>query len=208
MFAEGLAWLRAHLCADPSGLRPAAVRVHVGGEDAWRGLDDWPPATAGTAWFPTPDGHLTRQAPTDSGPLTSFRYDPADPTPSLGGPLLSRSAGPRDNGTLEARGDVLTFTGPPLAEPLDIVGPVSARLGVSADTGHADLFTRLCDVDATGRSVNVRDGLGRLGTGEQTPSRLTVPMGSTAHRFAAGHRMRWQISGGAHPRHARSPGTG
>ncbi|MER6404658.1 CocE/NonD family hydrolase [Streptomyces viridosporus] len=208
VFAESLAWLRAHLCADPSGRRPTRVRVHIGGEDAWRDLDDWPPATAGTPWFPTPDGHLTRQAPTDSDPLTSFRYDPADPTPSLGGPLLSGTAGPRDNGTLEARDDVLTFTGPPLTEPVDVLGPVSARLTVSADTGHADLFTRLCDVDATGRSVNVCDGLGRLGTGERTPSHLTVPMSSTAHRFAAGHRIRWQISGGAHPRYARSPGTG
>ncbi|MBB4903065.1 hypothetical protein FHS37_007162 [Streptomyces griseostramineus] len=208
VFAESLAWLRAHLCADPSGLRPTRVRVHVGGEDAWRDLDDWPPAASGTAWFPTPDGHLTRQAPTDSAPLTSFRYDPADPTPSLGGPLLSRTAGPRDNGTLEARDDVLTFTGLPLTEPVDVVGPVSARLAVSADTGHADLFVRLCDVDTTGRSVNVCDGLGRLGTGERAPSRISVPMSPAAHRFAAGHRLRWQVSGGAHPRYARNPGTG
>jgi predicted acyl esterase len=33
-------------------------------------------------------------------------------------------------------------------------------------------------------------------------------MSSTAHRFAAGHRIRWQISGGASPRYARNPGTG
>ncbi len=33
-------------------------------------------------------------------------------------------------------------------------------------------------------------------------------MSSTAHRFPVGHRIRWQISGGAHPRYARSPGTG
>lgn len=31
------------------------------------------------------------------------------------------------------------------------------------------------------------------------------PMG---HRFAAGHRIRLQISSGAHPRYARNPGTG
>ena len=132
------AWLRAHLCADPSGLRPTGVRVHIGGEDAWRDLDDWPRSPATGSWFPTPDGHLTREAPTNSAPLTSFRYDPADPTPSLGGPLLSRTAGPRDNSALEARDDVLTFTGPPLAEPVDILGPVSARLSISTDTGYAD----------------------------------------------------------------------
>ncbi|MFF4403711.1 CocE/NonD family hydrolase [Streptomyces sp. NPDC001404] len=208
VFAESLAWLRAHLCGDPSGLRSTGVRVHVGGEDAWRDLDTWPPAPDVTSWFPTPDGHLTRQAPTDSVPLRSFRYDPADPTPSLGGPLLSRHAGPRDNSALEVRDDVLTFTGPPLTEPVDVLGPVSARLSISTDTGHADVFTRLCDVDAQGRSVNVCDGAGRLRTAAQEPSQVTVPMSSTAHRFAAGHRIRWQISAGAHPRYARNPGTG
>ncbi|MGW1198524.1 CocE/NonD family hydrolase [Streptomyces sp. NPDC002536] len=208
VFAESLAWLRAHLCGDPSGLRSTGVRVHIGGEDAWRDLDAWPPTPAVTSWFPTPDGHLTRQAPTGSVPLRTFRYDPADPTPSLGGPLLSRHAGPRDNSTLEVRDDVLTFTGPPLTEPVDVLGPVSARLSISTDTGHADVFTRLCDVDAQGRSVNVCDGAGRLTTAGQEPSHVTVPMSSTAHRFAAGHRIRWQISAGAHPRYARNPGTG
>ena len=28
------------------------------------------------------------------------------------------------------------------------------------------------------------------------------------HRFAAGHRIRLQVAGGAHPRFARNPGTG
>jgi predicted acyl esterase len=28
------------------------------------------------------------------------------------------------------------------------------------------------------------------------------------HRFAAGHRIRLQVSSGAHPRYARNPGTG
>jgi putative CocE/NonD family hydrolase len=208
VFTESLAWLRAHLCDDPSDLRPTQVRVHLGGEDDWRDLDDWPADPAATAWFPTEDGHLTKEAPTDSVPLTSFRYDPADPTPSVGGPLLSPAAGSRDNGVLEARDDVLTFTGPPLTEPVDILGPVSARLSVSTDTGHADVFTRLCDVDAKGRSVNVCDGLGRLNAAESAPSQVTVPMSATAHRFAVGHRIRWQISGGAHPRYARNPGTG
>src|SRR6202034_4378605 len=31
------------------------------------------------------------------------------------------------------------------------------------------------------------------------------PMG---HRFATGHRIRLQVSSGAHPRYARNPGTG
>ncbi|WP_199885601.1 CocE/NonD family hydrolase [Streptomyces sp. CB00455] len=209
VFADSLAWLRAHLCDDPSGLRPSAVRVHIGGENAWRDLDDWPPPGPGAiSWHPAPGGHLTRQTPVDCVPLTAFRYDPADPTPSLGGPLLSRTAGPRDNSTLEARDDVLTFTGPALTEAVDVLGPVFARLTMSTDSGYADVFTRLCDVDARGRSVNVCDGLGRLRTTGGEPSQTTVAMSSTAHRFAVGHRIRWQISAGAHPRYARNPGTG
>ncbi|WP_330235053.1 CocE/NonD family hydrolase [Streptomyces sp. NBC_00566] len=208
VFAETLAWLRAHLCADPTALRPTVVRVHMGGENTWRDLDDWPPAADATPWYPTGDGHLTRQAPTGSAPLATFRHDPADPTPALGGPLLSPGAGPRDNRPLEARTDVVTFTGPPLTEPLDIVGPVTADLTLSTDTGHTDVFTRLCDVDAEGRSVNVCDGLGTLTGPAHVPARITVPMSATAHRFAPGHRVRWQISAGAHPRYARNPGTG
>ncbi|MFE5212496.1 hypothetical protein [Streptomyces sp. NPDC056600] len=32
-------------------------------------------------------------------------------------------------------------------------------------------------------------------------------MGDTAHHFGTGHRVRRQVSGGAHPRFARHPGT-
>ncbi|MGW7355481.1 CocE/NonD family hydrolase C-terminal non-catalytic domain-containing protein [Streptomyces sp. NPDC054802] len=55
---------------------------------------------------------------------------------------------------------------------------------------------------------SICDGLGRLRTDGQEPSQITVPMNSTAHRFAVGHRIRRQISGGAHPRYARSLGNG
>ncbi len=209
MFAESLAWLRAHLCDDPSELRPTPVRIHTAGADAaWQDLDAWPLTPVTTAWYPTGDGHLTRQPPTDTAPLAAFRHDPADPTPSLGGPLLSGTAGARDNSTLESRGDVLTFTGPVLTEPVTVLGAVSARISASTDTGHGDVFTRLCDVDAAGRSTNVCDGMARLRTPDEDPAHVTVPMSVTAYRFAAGHRIRWQISAGAHPRYAPNPGTG
>ncbi|MFF3564875.1 CocE/NonD family hydrolase [Streptomyces sp. NPDC002574] len=208
VFAASLAWLRAHLSDDASDPRATGVRVHVGGADAWRDLEDWPPPADAASLFPRPDGTLGRAAPADAVPPVSFRYDPADPTPSVGGPLLSGTAGPRDNGVLEARDDVLTFTGPPLDEPMEVLGPVHARLRISTDTGHGDVFSRLCDVDPRGRSTNVCDGLTRFTTEGGTPSEVTVPMSRTAHLFAAGHRLRWQISGGAHPRFARHPGTG
>jgi predicted acyl esterase len=51
--------------------------------------------------------------------------------------------------------------------------------------------------------VNVCDGLARVRDG-----RTVVAMSSTAHCFRAGHRIRLQVSGGAHPRFARNYGTG
>ncbi|MCO8272146.1 hypothetical protein M1L60_16250 [Actinoplanes sp. TRM 88003] len=44
----------------------------------------------------------------------SFRYDPADPTPTVGGRTLTGSMGVKDSRALEARPDVLTFTTDPL----------------------------------------------------------------------------------------------
>ncbi|MFD7629213.1 CocE/NonD family hydrolase [Streptomyces sp. NPDC059851] len=215
VFAESLAWLRAHLDGDRSATRPSRVRVHVGGAQQWRDLPDWPPAAPDTAWFAAPDGRLTADAPPSAEPapptppaVAAFRYDPADPTPSVGGRLLSRTAGARDNRRLEARDDVLTFTGPPLTAPVEVLGPVAARLTITTDTGHCDVVTRLCDVGPDGRSTNVCDGVASVRAVVGRPFEVTVAMSSTAHRFAAGHRMRWQISAGAHPRYARHPGTG
>lgn len=211
VLTDSVGWLRAHLTGDAAGLAPTPVRVHVGGvhpdgTDPWRDLTEWPPpGTVGQPWSLEPGGRLTRRESEATGvALASVHYDPSRPTPSLGGPLLSRTAGPRDNAPLEARADVLLFTTEPLAAPVEVLGPVSAVLHVSiGDAVSADVFARLCDVDEAGRSVNVCDGLLRIGAG----GIITVAMSSTAHRFAPGHRIRLQLSGGAHPRYARNLGT-
>ncbi|MFI6449114.1 CocE/NonD family hydrolase [Kitasatospora sp. NPDC050543] len=209
VFAESLAWLRAHLCDDPSGLRKTPVRAHLGGSgQTWHDLPDWPPATTDHHWYLGSDGTLGTRAPEDTAPLLSFRYDPADPTPSTGGPLLSNKAGARDNTSLETREDVLTFTTAPLTEPIRVLGPVGVELLIGTGTGHADVFARLCDIDVRGRSTNVCDGLRRLEPTGATPAAITVAMSSTAYQFPAGHRIRLQVSGGAHPRFARNTGTG
>ncbi|MCX5205163.1 CocE/NonD family hydrolase [Streptomyces sp. NBC_00237] len=208
VFTETLAWLRAHLCDDPSTLRPSAVRIHRGGDGEWLDLDGWPGEGIRVgSWFPDACGRLLGEAPTGDEPLVSFRYDPSDPTPSVGGPLLSPGGGSRDQKALEARDDVLTFDGPVLTGAVDVLGAVFARVRVSTDTGHADLFARLCDVDADGRSVNVCDGIAAVRTEGDAPAAVDVAMSSTAYRFAVGHRIRLQVSGGAHPRFARSSGT-
>jgi len=176
-------------------------------------LQDWPPASTDRTWYLAPAGGLTDDAPTAPGAGTFFSYDPMDPTPSVGGRVLARGAGRRDNRKLEARPDVRTFTTAPLAEPVELLGGARVRLFLGSDNPYADVFARICDVDAKGRSVNVTDRLVRLDPqdGEAPPAgertvELTLP--DTAHRFLAGHRVRLQVSGGAHPRYARNLGTG
>ena len=215
-------WLHRHLNGNDADAASLPVRVHVGETGApgtWRDLADWPPpGFAERAWYLRGDGTLAA-APPAAGTLSSFRYDPADPTPSVGGPRMdSRDAGPRRNNALESRQDVLVFTSEPLTEPLDVIGPVSFRVRARGSTPHFDVFARLCDVDPKGTSWNICDGLQRLG-GEPRSSDgcagadggwqdVTVPMSATAHRFGAGHRLRVQVSGGAHPRFMRNTGTG
>ncbi|MGC9668522.1 CocE/NonD family hydrolase [Planosporangium sp. 12N6] len=201
--------------AAPARPREAVVRVHLGGADEWWEFDDWPPAGARTRdWYLWPDAGLGAAPPGPAGPPTRFRYDPADPTPAVGGPRLAANvAGRRDNRALEARPDVVTFTSAPLDRPVTAVGPVAATVHVRAGGEHFDVFVRLCDVTPDGRSWNVCDGLVRV-----TPDRFPpdgdgvravhVDLWPTAHRFLAGHRVRVQVSGGAHPRFARNTGTG
>lgn len=212
---ESLAWLDTHLPVDgapPAPPRLGPVRVHVSGARTWRTLPDWPPATTDRTFHLAPDGRLADDAPADPG-ATSFTYDPLDPTPSVGGRVLAGSAGQRDNRELEARDDVRTFTTAPLRTPIEVQGGVRVRLVVESDNPFADLFVRLCDVEPNGRSLNITDRLVRLDPApgeEPAPGQRTVELTlvETAHRFRAGHRIRLQVSGGAHPRYARNLGTG
>jgi hypothetical protein len=113
-----------------------------------------------------------------------------------------------DNQGLERRPDVVVFTSERLRENLEIAGEITAEISVVRDNPHADLFVRLCDVDERGKSLNVCDGITRLTGTDPLDGVTRVRLYGTAHRFAAGHRVRLQVSGGAHPRFARNPGTG
>jgi putative CocE/NonD family hydrolase len=210
---EGLAWLLAHLSGDHRWRRRAPVRVHLDGGAGWRDLDGWPPPARTRAWHLQPAGRLAPRPPPPSAPDT-FRYDPADPTPSLGGPLLvANRAGRVDNRAVETRRDVLVYTTAPLTAAIEALGAVEAVVYVRAELAHFDVFARLCDVDRRGRSWNVCDGLARVAPGryavaDDGVTEVRVRLWPAGHRFRVGHRIRVQISGGAHPRFARNPGTG
>lgn len=204
-FREGLAWFDLHLHHREQRRPATPVRIEVMGGGGHRSLSGWPPPASESRWYLQPGGGLAEAAPAASEP-DRFRYDPADPTPAVGGTSLSSNSGPRDNRGLEARADVLTYTSSPFNEGVEVIGPVSAELYLTSTTEHFDVFARLCDVEPSGRSINVCDGILRCGPGTEQPVR--VDLWPTAYRFAPGHRVRLQVSAGAHPRFARNLGTG
>jgi uncharacterized protein len=213
---EGLAWLRGHLLGDHRLIDTATVRLLVTGEgpNEWRRYEHWPPrgTTERPLWLAGRDS-LAWQPPKARGGRR-YRYDPADPTPSLGGPIMLTSKPVRDNRELEARADVVTFTGAPLGATLEAIGPVHVELWARASAPHFDLFARVCDVDPRGRSRNVCDALASVApdrfphSEEDGAWRVRFELWPIAHRFAAGHHIRLQVSSGAHPRYVRNPGTG
>jgi len=210
---ESLAWFNAHLLRDSGQLRKWPVRVFVTGANEWRALPDWPPPDAQPQRFYLQPGKgLSLDLPGASEP-DRYRYDPADPTPALAGPVLMGKSLPTDNRPLEARPDVLTYTSAPLENDLEVIGPVQADLFVHSSLEHTDFFARLCDVDQRGRSLNVCDALLRLAPGQPAPAAdgarpIAIDLWPTAHRFQRGHRLRLQVSSGAHPRYARNTGSG
>ncbi len=217
---ETLAWLDEHLAGATGRARRAPVRVARTGHKSWWELPEWPPPTTPRRWRLGPAGRLVdvacdappdtpADATTPSAPGADigagFRYDPADPTPAVGGRLLTPDAGVRDNRRLIARADVVTFTTPPLTRELVIAGSPVAELDHVADPPHADLFVRLCDVAPSGRADNVADGMRRR---DPAAGPITVELDPCFHRVAAGHRITLLVAGGAHPRFLRNNGTG
>lgn len=180
------------------------------GRGEWRESTTWPPPGVVTREvFLGSAGALTDRPPTEgTASPTTYTFDPRDPTPHLGGPLLDlEGAGYLDNAPLEARPDVRVFTGAPLDAQLDVVGAPVARVFVRSSEAHTDFFVRLSDVDRRGRSTNVTDGFVRVAPGRSL-SPLVVEMWPTAYRFRPGHRLRVLVASGAHPRYARNHGTG
>jgi hypothetical protein len=184
----------------------APVRLYVMGQDEWRDFESWPPQGYEPRRFHLQaDGGLSADRPGQSA-VDEYRYDPADPTPASGGITINHG-GRVENGALEARPDVLTYTTDVLEEDVEVVGEVSAEVWFRSSLAHADVFVRLCDVDENGRSYNVCDGLLSV-PGTDELSQVTVAMWPTAYRFRRGRRIRVQVSSGAFPRFARNLGTG
>jgi putative CocE/NonD family hydrolase len=213
-------WLRGVGAEDVDAEPP--LRLFVMGSNEWRFEHEWPLArTEWTDLYLENGDALVRSRP-GAASSESFVYDPANPVITTGGnhslvhPGIS--VGPFDQRSVEARSDVLVYTGPVLDAPLDVTGPVSARLFVSSSAPDTDIVARLVDVHPDGRAINLCEGVlrARYRSSIEEPSLMTagevyeiaVDLGPTANVFLPGHRVRLDVTSSNFPRIDRNMNTG
>jgi uncharacterized protein len=201
------------------------VRYFMMGDNAWQEAGTWPPASTPTRWYLRSggrantrhgDGALTLETP-GAEPADSYRYNPADPVPSLGGRTLHPNLGPagvQNQATLEEREDVLVYTSARLTTRLAVAGPVSVTLFAASSAPDTDFTAKLIDVEPDGYCANIAEGIirARYRNGEPheellEPGEVTefgIDLWDVAHTFRTGHRIRLEISSSNFPRFDRN----
>ena len=136
-----------------------------------------------------------------------------------------RSSAPRSRtrGSRE-RPDVLVFQTEPLAEPVEVTGPMTVHLWVSSSALDTDFTAKLVDVHPANEDYpegydmllndsvircRFREGFDRevlLEPGVPVPVTITLP--PTSNLFDAGHRIRVDVSSSNWPRLDVNPNTG
>jgi len=207
------------------------VRVFVMGIKQWRDETEWPIRgtefrryyfhSRGRANSMYGDGALSTEAP-GSEPPDSFLYNPIDPVPTTGGGLCCYGAalqgGAFDQSAVEHRADVLVYSSEPMAEDVEVTGPVTVTLYASSSVSDTDFTAKLVDVGPCGMARNLTDGIIRARFRESqseekllTPGKVTefrIDLWNTSNVFKAGHRFRVEISSSNFPRFDRNPNTG
>ena len=210
----------------------APVQFYTMGLERWRSAETWPlPGTRYTKYYLHSqgaansllgDGSLDPVHPKDE-PSDTFIYDPADPVPSVGGPLCCTGSpdapeGAFDQSEVEMRKDVLVYTTPVLKEGLDVTGPLKLILFVSSSERDTDFTAKLVDVYPDGKAYNVQEAIlrsryregfdKRAWMTEGEVYRLEIDLASTSNYFPAGHKIRLEVSSSNFPRFDRNLNTG
>lgn len=212
------------------GSRTGRGKLNHGGE--WLAASAWPPSGVHPAKYYIHDnGVLGPDLPKNDAP-SSFEFDPQNPVPTIGGRAQvagtptcvqdqvcsPRIPGCKDSLPLNRRADVLSYSTPPLARPVEVTGSIQARLWVSSDAPDTDFTAKLMDVYPSGYAVILADGELRARYRDgfdaarllkpQAVYAITIRLGSTSNLFATGHRIRLDISSSNFPKFEPNPNTG
>ena len=225
-----LRWFDRYLKGIKNGLdEEPPVYIYVMGADTWRNECEWPlKRTQHVKYYLhsktganslAGDGILDTTAPAQE-PTDTFQYDPNNPVPSHGGNVAMRPArvGPRDQGVIEQRQDVLVYTTPALEEDVEVTGNVVLKLFASTNRKDTDFTGKLVDVHPNGYAQILLEGIirGRYLKTYKAENLLTpgqvyefyVDMWSTSQVFKKGHRIRLEVSSSNFPKYDRNTNTG
>lgn len=192
-----------------------AARTFALRRNRWTSHDAWPPRAARPRrWFLTADGGL-RDAPAPETGAVTWRHDPRDPVPTIGGAGIAGRPGARDHAAIERRPDVVCFTTAPLERELELCGALAARLVVRSDAPATDFVARLTLVTPDGRSLNLSEGY-RSGALDALPRHPADPqaracaieLGHVHVVLAPGERLRLQVASSDWPEIYPNPNTG
>jgi uncharacterized protein len=189
------------------------------GADDWRDAEDWPPPGVDfQPWYLRSDAQLSQKLPGEEV-ADQFIYDPATPideTLQMDCWAIAGEMG--DRREIEARDDVLVYTGPLLETDIELTGPVTAELHITSSATDTDFTVVLADVFPDGRVNKIQDGIMR--TGFRDPDHAPQPMEpgqvytlkvdlwATSYLVAKGHQLRVEISSSDFNRYDRNPNTG
>jgi len=223
-----LAFLDEHVRGIAPDEPAAPARIFVMGANEWRDEPSWPPPdTTETAFYLASDqsasslygdGRLAVTPPDGGADTDAWVHDPDRPVPFITDSSSTQIGGPDDYHGVQTRGDVLVYTGDPLTEPVEIIGPVRLVAHVATSAADADVMAMLLDVHPNGFAQRLCDGMVRLryrGGFDRvdliTPGEVyevDVVMWDTCIRLEPGHRIRLQIASSAFPKVDVNLGTG
>ena len=201
------------------------IQLFTMGANSWRGESEWPLArtrftefylhSGGKANTAGGDGTLSQVSPAQE-PVDAYIYDPRDPVMTLYTPDGQQE--PLDQRCLDGRRDVLCYSTPPLEEPLEVTGPITAKLWVASSATDTDFVAKLQDVREDGFTQELCHGIVRARYRDSydhpsllTPGQvyeLTIAMNPTSNLFRRGHRIRLDITSSDFPNFDRNHNTG
>ncbi len=182
-----LAWYEYLFLGKQNQFAGKPVRIFVMGDNKWRDEDSWPLERAKSTRYELHSsanansaaggGKLVDKAVKLSDKPDTFVYDPANPVPTVGGPLCCDvqhlAPGPRDQKEVEARQDVLVYSTDPLDQDVEVTGPVSLDLFASSSAVDTDFTAKLVDIWPNGYAQNLTEGILRARYRESTTCRQT-----------------------------------
>jgi putative CocE/NonD family hydrolase len=208
------------------------VRYYTMGLNKWQTADTWPPGGAypitfyltssGKANTLNGDGALATAAPASDAP-DGFTYDPMNPVTSFGGNVCCEgnalTGGSMDQRKMEERPDILVYTSEPVKQGVEASGPIDVTLYVSSDAKDTDFTVKVIDVYPDGTAYNLDETIqrARYREGYDKPPvwmqagkvyKVTLQPMTTSNYFAAGHRIRIEVSSSNFPRFDRNLNTG